>query len=96
MKVSNQPRGVSDPAVRYELAAHAALLNLMADGRLAGTHNVGTSAPVSGVHATGDFRRNSAPAEAGTAGSMYVVFGWVCVAGGEPGTWVDCRVLTGN
>ena len=47
-------------------------------------------------YAQGDFRWNKQPAEAGSAGSKYVTFGWICVADGSPGTWLDCRFLTGN
>lgn len=68
----------------------------LATGRLAGTVNAQTAAPTGGRHALGDFVRNSQPAEAGGAGSMYVILGWVCTAAGNPGTWLECRVLTGN
>ena len=96
MKLNTQPRAaLTDPVLRRELIEHATLINLMTDGRLAGTHNVATAAPTSGTNAQGDFVRNSEPAELGTAGSMYVVIGWACVAGGTPGTWVECRFLTG-
>lgn len=47
-------------------------------------------------YAQGDIVRNSAPVEAGAGGSKYVVFGFLCVASGTPGTWVQMRVLTGN
>jgi len=56
----------------------------------------GTAAPAFGVALQGWFVRNTAPTEAGTAGSKYVVFGWMCVSAGTPGTWVPLRVLTGN
>lgn len=96
MKANLQPRIKGDPALVRELREHALLLNLMTDGRLTGTNNAYTAAPTTGEHAQGDFVRNSAPTEAGSGGSMYVVLGWVCVAGGSPGTWLGCRVLTGN
>lgn len=79
-----------------ELKDHATQVNLMAGGRVAAIPNASTSAPTSGDHAQGDFVRNSTPVEVGTAGSKYVVFGWLCVAGGSPGTWVGCRFLTGG
>lgn len=44
----------------------------------------------------GEKVENNTAAEAGTAGSKYVVEGWVCVAQGTPGTWVQRRSLTGN
>lgn len=96
MKANSQPRIKGDPALIRELKEHALLLNLMTDGRLAGTNNAYTAAPTTGIHAQGDFVRNSAPTEAGSGGSMYVVLGWVCETGGAPGTWLECRVLTGN
>lgn len=96
MRVSTQPRGATNPALKQELVQHATLINAMTDGRLAGTNNATTSAPTSGTHAQGDYVRNSQPTEQGSAGSKYVILGFVCVSGGTPGTWVDCRVLTGN
>lgn len=96
MKANTQPRIPSNPILERELREHATLINLIADGRMAGTNNAATAAPTTGTHAQGDFVRNSAPTEAGSAGSKYVVFGFVCVAGGTPGTWVQVRTLTGN
>jgi hypothetical protein len=52
--------------------------------------------PTSGTFAPGDFIRNSAPVEAGAVSSKYVVLGWLCTVGGTPGTFVQCRALTGN
>lgn len=97
MKVDSSPLsfGASN-AVQRKLSEQANQINLISEGRLVGTHNATTAAPTSGSHALGDYVRNSEPAELGTAGGLYVVMGWVCVLGGEPGTWVDCRVTTGN
>lgn len=57
-----------------------------------------TAAPTaaSTTYYPGDRIVNTAPAETGTAGSKYVVTGWMCVAQGQPGTWVQQRALTGN
>jgi hypothetical protein len=96
VKVSTQPKGARDPGLKQELVDHAILLNLLTDGRLAGTNNATAAAPTSGTHAQGDVVRNSAPTELGTAGSKYVVLGWICVVGGTPGTWLQTRTLTGN
>jgi hypothetical protein len=96
MRANVQPRVKADPNLERELKEHATIINLMTDGRLSGTNNATTAAPTTGVHARGDFVRNSQPSEAGAAASKYVVLGWVCTAGGEPGTWLACRVLTGN
>ena len=71
-------------------------VNDLAEGRITAAHNAYTAAPTTGTYAQGDYIRNSAPAEAGSASSKYVILGWVCVASGTPGTWVQCRALTGN
>lgn len=44
----------------------------------------------------GDIVYNTIPTESGTAGSQYLIIGWLCVAAGAPGTWREMRVLTGN
>lgn len=44
----------------------------------------------------GEAIENNTAAELGSAGSKYTVGGWVCVAQGAPGTWVQRRMLTGN
>lgn len=71
-------------------------VNAIGDGRIGGSDFVASSIPTTGTFATGDFIRNSAPVEAGGAGSKYVVIGWVATVGGTPGTLLQCRVLTGN
>lgn len=52
----------------------------------------GTSAPASGTWATGDKCRNTAPTELGSAGSKYVVTGWIYLSG----AWKEMRSLTGG
>lgn len=74
----------------------ATQLNGLSEGRITQVTNATTAAPTTGVWTQGDLIRNSAPAEAGTAGSKYVITGWLCTASGEPGTWVEQRCLTGN
>ena len=58
------------------------------------------TAPPSGktvtIYSAGDYIRNTAPQVLGTAGTQYVVKGWLCVTGGSPGTWVQDRGLTGT
>jgi hypothetical protein len=71
-------------------------VNNLTEGRIEAVTNAYTAAPTAGKHAQGDFVRNSTPTELGSASSKYVVIGWVCTVGGEPGTWVACRCLTGN
>lgn len=96
MKLNTSPRLQADPVLQREIREHAQQSNAMAECRLAAFYNAQTSAPTTGTHARGDFIRNSAPSELGSGGSMYVVFGWICVSGGTPGTFVPMRFLTGN
>lgn len=58
--------------------------------------NSAAAAPTGGTWAVGDKVWNSAPAEAGGAGSKYVIIGWICTVAGTPGTWLQMRTLTGN
>lgn len=71
-------------------------VNGLAEGRVYATHNAYTAAPTTGTYAQGDFVKNSTPSEAGSASSKYVIIGWICTVSGTPGTWLECRVLTGN
>lgn len=74
----------------------ATQLNLLSEGNASAVTNAYTAAPTTGTWKQGDEIKNSAPSEAGSAGSKYVVVGWKCVASGTPGTWVAMRCLTGN
>jgi hypothetical protein len=56
----------------------------------------GTAAPSGGYHRQGDYCHNTAPVEAGTTGSKYIIKGWICVTSGTSGTWLQERILTGN
>jgi len=71
-------------------------VNLLSEGRQVATYNATTAAPTTGSHALGDFVLNSAPSELGGGGSKYIIHGWRCTVAGTPGTWVQCRFLTGN
>jgi hypothetical protein len=71
-------------------------VNALSEGRLAASYNAALVAPTTGTYSAGDFIRNSAPAEAGGAGSKYVIFGFLCTVSGTPGTWIGLRALTGN
>ncbi len=96
-RLNTTPRvGVNDPVLQRELREHATQVNNLTEGRIAAVTNATTAAPTSGPNQQGDFVRNSAPTELGSASSKYVIFGWVCVASGTPGTWQQCRFLTGN
>lgn len=71
-------------------------INGLAEGSISASHNATTATP-SGTYSTGDFVRNATPSEQGTAGSKYVVLGWVCTDGStSPGTFREARFLTGN
>ena len=106
MKINEQPRMPVSPDTPYaksltaflfdQLKIIAQKLNAIGDGRMVGSDLTATAAPTTGMYAVGDFVRNSAPSEAGTASSKYVITGWICVASGSPGTFVECRSLTGN
>lgn len=79
----------------YELHRDVATqLNAISEGSLQGASNAATAAPTSGAYAVGDFVRNSAPAELGTAGAKYLVLGWMCVT--APLAFLPMRFLTGN
>lgn len=78
------------------LPGFAKQVNAVSEGRITGHHNAATSAPTTGLYQRGDYLRNSAPAVLGTAGSQYIVKGWVCITSGDPGTWVQDRGLTGT
>ena len=96
-RLNNTPRvGVTDPILQRELREHAIQVNNLTEGRITAVHNASTAAPVDGPNKQGDYVRNSEPVELGSASSKYVILGWVCVASGTPGTWLQCRVLTGN
>ncbi|QJP10455.1 hypothetical protein [Pseudomonas multiresinivorans] len=97
MRLNTTPRvGVADPLLQRELREHADMVNRLAEGRISAQYSAVPSAPTAGVYFQGDFVANSAPTELGTAGSKYVIEGWVCVASGSPGTFVQKRFLTGN
>lgn len=81
----------------YEIIRDIATqVNGVSEGSMQAWHNAQTAAPTAGKAAQGDFVYNSAPAELGTTGGKYIVHGWQCITAGEPGTWVECRFLTGN
>lgn len=100
MKLDEMPQIGSGDTLRIrvtELFRDAARkVNALASGRFSALEGAATSAPTTGTWAQNDFVANSNRTELGSAGSKYVVMGWVCVSGGTPGTWVACRALTGN
>jgi len=90
------PLGITDPLLLRVLREHTNQINQLAEGRIAAFYSALTAAPSSGPWMQGDSVKNSAPSELGTAGSKYVIDGWVCVVSGTPGTWVQKRFMTGN
>jgi hypothetical protein len=97
MKLNITPRvRQDDPMLLRELREHARQVNDISEGRIVASYNALTTAPTAGDYAQGDYIRNSAPAELGSPGSKYIVRGFMCVSGGNPGTWVEDRGLTGN
>lgn len=71
-------------------------LNLLSEGYIQATTNAAPAAPTAGEFQVGDFVRNSAPSELGAPGAKYLLLGWCNVAAGSPGTFKECRVLTGG
>lgn len=78
------------------LREHADQVNGVSEGRSDAFHNASSGPPTTLQWRQGDFIRNSAPTVLGSAGSQYVIHGWQCVASGTPGTWAQCRFLTGT
>ena len=74
---------------------HGNALDAIVAGKISATA-LATAPPTGGTWSAGDFVRNAAPAELGTAAAKYVILGWVCTVSGTPGTWLQCRTLTGN
>lgn len=100
MRIQDNPHIPLDTALGRQLhhlhALLASQINQLSEGRLAARYNAATAAPTTETWQQGDFITNSAPTEQGAATAKYVILGWVCIASGTPGTWVECRTLTGN
>lgn len=75
-------------------------VNDLTEGRLSAVTNAASSVPTSGSWSQGDFVRNATPSEAGTAGSKYVITGWLRLTSSSNNVlntdWVATRSLTGN
>lgn len=78
----------------------ATQVNDLTEGRIASVTNAATSVPTTGSWSQGDFVRNATPSEAGTAGSKYVITGWLRLTSSSNNVlntdWVATRSLTGN
>lgn len=97
MKINLTPRvAVNDPDLQRSLKDIARQVNGLSEGLMAASYNAMPTAPTTGDHAQGDYVKNTAPIELGAVASKYVIHGWICVAGGTPGTWMQDRRLTGN
>lgn len=96
MKLNVTPRVNADAETTRWYREVAQQVNALSEGQVSATYNANTAAPTTGTYAQGDFVKNSAPVEAGSTNNKYVVCGWICVAGGTPGTWVQARYITGN
>lgn len=97
MKLNTTPRTAKDdPTLHRELRDHARQVNDLSEGRIVASYNALTAPPTGGEYAQGDYVRNATPAELGAPGSKYIVRGFICVSGGNPGAWVEDRGLTGN
>ena len=96
MKISATSRKSVDADTAQWMRSVAQQVNALSEGRASALYQAGSSAPTTGTFAQGDFVANNTPTELGTAGSKYVIDGWKCINGGTPGTWVQCRYLTGN
>lgn len=102
MRVQTQLRlpGEDTAQTRHLTTMWASLttqLNQLSEGQVVAVTNAATAAPTGSAvnYNLGDFILNSTPAELGTAGSKYIIHGWRCTVAGAPGTWVQCRFLTG-
>ena len=96
MKLNVIPRVNVDAETARWYKEIAQQVNALSEGRLVGFYTASTAAPTTGTWNKGDFVLNSNPSETGTAGSKYIVHGYRCTVSGTPGTWVQCRFLTGN
>lgn len=100
MRLQDNPYLPGDSALVRQLDTlwrqTAQQVNQLSEGQLVATYNAATAAPTTGTWARGDFIANAEPSELGSPGSQYVLRGWVCTVAGTPGTWVQCRFLTGN
>lgn len=73
-------------------------INRLSEGRIYQNYNAAAAAPTGTTVAyqLGDIVRNTTPTELGTAGSKYIIMGWINVAAGSPGTFRELRCPTGN
>lgn len=88
-----------DPALTREIMRVVEdAVNRLSEGRIYQRYNAAAAAPTGTTvsYQVGDQVMNSNPVELGSAGSKYMIVGWMCIAAGTPGTFREMRVLTGN
>lgn len=95
-KLNVTPRTNEDAETTRWYRQIALQVNGLSEGKASANYGASAAAPTTGTWAQGDFVKNSNPTELGTAGNKYVLMGWICTAGGTPGTWLQSRTLTGN
>lgn len=75
-------------------------VNRLIEGNASVFYAAQTSYPVAGTYAVGDYVHNSAPSELGSAGSKYIVYGWIRLTSGSSNVlntdWFQDRRFTGN
>lgn len=75
-------------------------VNALIEGRASALYAAQSSYPTTGTWAVGDYIHNSAPTEAGSASSKYIVYGWKRLTNGSSNVlntdWFQDRRLTGN
>ena len=73
-------------------------VNQLSEGGITARYQADTTTPAGSAvaYVAGDMKWNKSPSELGSAGSKYVVLGWLNVTAGSPGTFVEVRALTGN
>lgn len=94
LRVSDMPALIRQLDTLYRQTAQQ--VNQLSEGLMVASYSAATAAPTTGTWAVGDFVKNSAPAELGAPGAKYILHGWQCTVAGTPGTWLQCRFLTGN
>jgi hypothetical protein len=94
------PLAVLTAALVKYLRLIQAQVNALSSGSVSASIVANSGPPVAAgntkIYAKGDFIQNNNPSVLGSAGSQYVITGWICIAGGTPGTWVACHSLTGT
>ena len=105
MRLDPFPRFPADPKQTERKLSdlfrfHAQQVNDLTEGRISAVTNASSAVPTTGTWNQGDFIRKINTTEAGTAGSKYIVTGWVRATSGSSNTlntdWFEARVLTGN